>query len=233
MTQKQKMCLNFLLGFRMILKDQTKTTIKGVEGLREANKILLKRRAAGILIGGLSESIWNKTRRPEHFLKHKDVDVLVLDDHFQISESLDGGIDWWLPHKENITLDNSVTIMNNIETNWYENCNGVILNFIMKGKLDFGLHIIDSSKIIEMREVEAKSNIDKSIMSEGIDQVVFDRFHKRLRNSIKTRVPEFISKEFQILSSSYGNDHKQVDIDGVDLDTIRGIKLYKKTISMT
>lgn len=221
------MGLNLLLNFRLILKDQTKTTTKGIDGLREANKILLEKQAAGILIGGLSESIWNKVRRPEHFSRHKDVDVLVLDDCFQTSEYLEGGIDWWLPHKGKITLDNGITIMHNIETTWYENCNGVILSFTMKGKLNPGLHIVDSSKIIEMRETEARANIDKSVVQDGIDQKVFERFRTRLRNAIKTRVPEFISKEFQILSSAYGTDHEQIDVDGVDLDTIRSIKKSK------
>ena len=66
--------------------------VKGLKGMQTAHDILQGREASGILIGGLSEAVWNQRRKEEKLYQHKDVDVLVLDD---VSvENFEGGIDW-------------------------------------------------------------------------------------------------------------------------------------------
>ncbi len=98
------------LGLKQLLLLESKlkhpgyipSPVKGLEGMQTAHQILQEREAAGVLIGGLAEAVWNQRRKEEDLYKHKDVDVLVLDD-IDINKFY-GGVDWWLPEQGKITI---------------------------------------------------------------------------------------------------------------------------------
>src|SRR3989344_2154018 len=87
LSQSQKFALKQLLELRLELRHpDLPSVIRGLEGIRVAHQILQKRDSIGILIGGLSEAVWNQRRKPEDLEKHKDVDVAVLDKNFKLEE---------------------------------------------------------------------------------------------------------------------------------------------------
>jgi len=90
------------LGLKLLLEQKLNhpeypNMQKGLQGMQIADKILKERNARGVLIGGLSEAIWNQKRKLDELIAHKDVDVAVLDNHFELNKPFENGIDWWLP----------------------------------------------------------------------------------------------------------------------------------------
>ncbi|MEK6862006.1 MAG: hypothetical protein AABY07_08635, partial [Nanoarchaeota archaeon] len=79
-------------------------TVRGLDGLKVAHEILGKSEATGILIGGLAEKVWNRNTKAEDLDKHKDVDVMVLDDHFYQDKDFEGGVDWWTPKEAELEI---------------------------------------------------------------------------------------------------------------------------------
>ena len=104
MTLKQRSTLKQLINLKQSLTDPIiPNTARGLEGMLSAHKILQSKKCAGVLIGGLSEAIWNQRRTKEQLSLHKDVDVLVLGD-FNYESCFEGGIDWWNPNEERIKI---------------------------------------------------------------------------------------------------------------------------------
>jgi len=74
--------------------------VRGIEGMKVADRVLKKYKVAGMLVGGLAKEAWHGATDPSRFSKHKDVDVLVLargcGKHPKQGEA---GVDWWISHK--------------------------------------------------------------------------------------------------------------------------------------
>lgn len=132
---------------------------KGLEGIKEANKILQDKKSKGILIGGLVKDIWNKENALDDLNKHKDIDVLVLNQDFNLSHNFEGGIDWWLP-QEKIYINN---FGDESKTQFWENGYGIVLGFepIFEQSLQesprYGLYLPDKSFFLEMKLAEMKT----------------------------------------------------------------------------
>ena len=77
-TLAQKLQLKQLLNATLFHADLP-NSVKGLEGMKIADKILKERNARGVLIGGLAGAIWNKETTLGELDAHKDVDVYVLD----------------------------------------------------------------------------------------------------------------------------------------------------------
>ena len=106
LSHAQKLGLKQLLLLEQKLKHpEYPNAARGLCGMQIAHQILQEREAPGVLIGGLSEAVWSQRRKEEDLYKHKDVDVMVLDD-VDIGK-FEGGVDWWLPERGKITLKSS------------------------------------------------------------------------------------------------------------------------------
>lgn len=180
----------------------------GLEGMKAADGILKNKKAPGVLIGGLAETIWSQKTKIEDLLKHKDVDVAVLDKKFALTEPFEGGIDWWLPETCKITTLSPWHYMHEIDITRHTNGNGITLSFGigMMRALEPGLYIPGAEWVVDMRAAEALANMEC-----GVDDDVFEKFHREIRNKIKTRLPGFIRDNFrgQILSQTYEEDWKK------------------------
>lgn len=230
LSLEQRHCLKQLLSIGLRLRHPGyPNAAKGLDGMLIAHKILKENESAGILIGGLSESVWNKRRKVEDLNKHKDVDVLILDD-FE-PEKFQGGIDWWLRCEGNLNVRYQATVVENARVAWYENGNSAILSFGAKKifELSPGLYIPDYRWVLDMKEYEASANMD--IERVEIDSDVWDKFKIKLEERIKTKLPKFIRDEFKsyILSDEYERDCNKtaaVSLERFDLNTITAIKNY-------
>jgi hypothetical protein len=232
LSQAQKLGLKQLLLLEQKLKHpEYPNVVKGLEGMQTAHQILQERGASGVLIGGLAESVWNQRRKPEDLYKNKDVDVAVLDDHFELGDNFEGGVDWWIPQNGEITLRSDASRVEGIQKKWYENGNGVILSFGVNRntKLNPGLYIPDSEWVVDMREYEADANVDYGRVEAEFDEDVFEKFRDKVRERVKTRLPRFVREAFAdyVLSPHYEGDYDKrtaVDLERFDLETIRAIK---------
>ncbi|MDA0375902.1 MAG: hypothetical protein O3A80_01145 [bacterium] len=235
LSQEQKLGLKHLLLLEQKLRHpDIPNASKGLEGMQIAHEILRTREAVGILIGGLAEAVWSQRRKPEDLAKHKDVDVAVLDDTFELKEKFEGGIDWWMSKSGKITIGSDASSIEGVQKQWHENGNGVVLSFgINKGsELRPGLYIPDSEWVVDMREYEADANVDYGRISAEFDEDVFEKFREQVRRRVKTRLPKFIREAFKdyILSGDYESDGEKIDavnLDRFDLETIRGINGFE------
>lgn len=211
LTQSQSKQLKFLLSLTFD-PDNVKGRF-GLDGILAAHNFLCEKEMVGYLIGGLSESIWNQRRKPEDLYKHKDVDVLVTNQTEEIGR-FEQGIDWWLPRTEMILVKSDFGSFSKTYT-WYENGNGVRLNFSMRenNKNSIGLHILDPSLVIAMR-VSEKVSITNIV----IDDDVRDKFAKKISSRLKTCLPSFIKKHnFSVVDG-------ECSIEEFDHDTLLAIK---------
>jgi len=100
---------------------------RGKLGLCRAHEILCARGAVGLVIGGIAESLW-RGYGWQRLEKHKDVDVLVISNGFELSQPFEGGIDWWLPTDERIRArTDSGDLISPVR--FWSNGNGVCLAF--------------------------------------------------------------------------------------------------------
>lgn len=187
--QETKITAGQIYALLQTLKDpEFPQAAKGLDGMLAADRLLREGDATGVLIGGLSEAVWNKRRTAAELAQHKDVDVLVLDHYFRIEESFEGGVDWWLPEASRY--------------GWrWSNGNDCTLLFGVKKKqeLPSGLYILSPQSVLKMREYEARSAVS------GVDDETHGRLLKQLGRNLKTRVPTFIEKAFEgkILDQNY------------------------------
>ena len=226
----QKLALKQLLLLELKLKHpEYPNAAKGLEGMQTAHEILQEKEASGVLIGGLSEAVWNKRRKEEDLYKHKDVDVMVLDD-IDV-DKFEGGVDWWLPEQGKITIksDNGISIRG-FDKQWYANGNGAVLSFGAKkqNQLAPGLYIPDSEWVISMREAEAEANIDYDRVDVEFDEDVFEKFRSHIAKRVKTRLAKFVAEAFKgyVLSPHYETDSGKtyaVELERFDLQTLVGI----------
>ncbi|MFT4310624.1 MAG: hypothetical protein ACMXYC_03255, partial [Candidatus Woesearchaeota archaeon] len=228
----QRFALRQLMQLRQKLKDPSiPNPVRGLEGMLVAHELLQQRGACGVLIGGISEAIWNPKRKPGELYKHKDVDVIVLDDHFKLQEKFERGIDWWMPQSSKINIRDDVSRMYGVTQKWYENGHGIVLSFgvnnnLLSKPLSPGLYIPDSEWVIDMRICEAYANIDHGVIE--VDEDTLDKYKDKLRNRIKESLPGFIKNNFEhyILSPHYEKDYDKVyaiNLATLNLSTIRAI----------
>lgn len=212
---EQKQALALLLSLRLQLKSpETFEAIRGMEGLRAADRILKERKAAGVLIGGVAEEIWKG--KGSDIESHKDVDVMVLTREHGLRKA-EGGIDWWIPVGATIEVP---TISGNItmSESWWRNMNGVNLAFGLGAYsgYDFpGLHIPSLDFVREMRFYEAVSIIDRT--TRGVveaDETSFkNSFNKGLKREVKGVIRPDIKKEFSYDEARFGMFINQMNGD--------------------
>jgi hypothetical protein len=200
-----------------------------MEGMHAADKILKDYGNVGVLIGGLAEGVWNQRCRHDDLAGHKDTDVMVADDVFDIKEPFYGGIDWWIPHSGKTDVYQGNTKIENMQLAWWENANEVVLKFGLRyrGGLDPGLYIADRDWVIGMRDNEIRSSIDPRVQME---ETAFDKFRERVERRVGKRLPRFVREEFagQILSADYGAENEgAICLSTVDFNTITAINRLK------
>lgn len=217
LSPRQKLILAQLLKTLCQNHPLIPNAIRGMKGLLTADKILKERNSSGVLIGGLSEKICNQRRKRSELLKHKDVDVLVIDKHFTLSEEFEAGIDWWLPHEERVTISNEY-IKREGNVNYWINGYDVMLKFGLfqcNGcEINKGLNILPDYNIIQMRLAEALATIDSN--SVDIEGCIEEAFEKKMRKTVKTCLPKFIKNKFanQIIDG-------ELEVVGLSLNEIR------------
>lgn len=194
---------------------------RGLEGMICADEILKRRRAVGILIGGLSEAIWNQQRNPDELSAHKDVDVMVLDPSFRLKEPFEGGIDWWLPKSQELIIEGAGSRIEKSQTTWWQNGNGVILSFGAETNepLPPGLSILDICMVTSMRITEVLANVSTNIRANMAEEVI-DSFEGRISAKMGTRLPKFIREIF----ADQVAPKDSVTFTEKDLNTQRAIK---------
>jgi len=127
LSHSQRLYLNQVLEQLQTLRHpEFPNAAKGLDGMLAADSILKSRNSSGVLIGGLCEEVWNQQTKPEDLLKHKDVDVLVLNPEFELQQNFEGGIDWWLEKQGRIKVASTLGYLDQNES-WDENANQVIL----------------------------------------------------------------------------------------------------------
>lgn len=205
LSQKQKFLLKQMCRLSLTLKDPSCgiKPEKGLEGMLTADEILKEEQSVGVLIGGLSEKVWNQRRKQEELYQHKDVDVLVLDKEFDVSD-FEGGIDWWLPKEGRLDV---VYLGGNAEIpkKWWTNANNTVLAFGINQNYELkpGLYIPDRADVLRIKTAEAEAFLNSG---DGVDEDVSYAFRRSLERKIKTKLPKFIREKFkdQILSLDYG-----------------------------
>lgn len=207
--------------------------VRGLEGMKAAHEILQERGASGVLIGGLAEAVWNRRRKQEDLSTHKDVDVAVLDDDFELSEVFEGGVDWWTPQYGTITIQYETSKAEGVQKTWYENGKGVVLSFgiTRENYLEPGLYIPDCEWLVDMRKFEAKANVDTNRVDVKFDDPVFNKFGDRVRKRLGKSIPKFIRDAFEgyILSERYEQGGVKADslsLKEFDSPTVVGINMY-------
>lgn len=239
LEQRVRLNLNQKLGLKHLLLLEQKlrhpdipNVLKGLEGMKVAHQILQTRGAVGVLIGGLSEAVWDQRRKPEDLLTHKDVDVAVLDDDFELTEKFEGGIDWWMPKTGKVRMVSDISIVEGVEKKWYENGNGLVLSFGINKNFELkpGLYIPDPYWIEDMRVFEVDARVDYGRISVEIDEDVFQRFRMEIRKRVKSCLPRFIREEFEgyILTSWEG--WGGVELVEFDLETIAEINRIRNKL---
>ena len=201
LSHDQKQSLALLL--KVELRDPYVSSVRGIEGMRVADRMLKEQDATGILIGGLAQSVWNKNRRLEDLEKHKDVDVLVIDDHFDI-DRFEGGIDWWLPQEGFVEYVDEYNNASSLNAKWWQNGNGIILSYAVNfwnEPRQKGLYIPSIDTVINMRMSDALSGIPIARLMK-MDDDVTEKFEKNLRVYMSNVLMSPVRREFKNILSS-------------------------------
>jgi len=214
-----KLSINQVATIRLLLGLQLKhpefDSIKGFEGIIKGHEILQEKNEAGFLIGGLSESVWNRKRAKDELQEHKDVDIMVLGD--SDFYDFEGGIDWWLPRKETVNARSDISIVENIKVKWWQNAMGAKLFFGIKSRetLKPGLYIHQPWWVVEMRTAESLARISSSI---SIDDDTLEGFRKKVAKKMGTVLPRYIIDVFRDFISPL------VEVVVIEQEILREIK---------
>ncbi len=220
LEQTQSLGLRQLLTLSQILRSPSfPNATRGLEGMIVADRILKQRKAIGVLIGGLATTIYQK----KPLAKHKDVDVMVADESFELKEEFEGGIDWWLPHCDKIDIHDVAGYRENIAAKWWSNGNNVTLQFgieVCDNNLEPGLQLPTQDWVKEMRLTEAISGVDaraEGVIDDEVEDAFREKFDKKFTlNRIRQDVWKALACTDSIATS-------QIAIHGTELDVIRGI----------
>lgn len=183
LSLEQRQQLEQILSLQPKLKHpEFPEAAKGLEGMVDADAILKKKNALGVLIGSLSVDIWKKKTTVEEFRNHKDVDVMVVSPETDISR-FEGGIDWWVPQK--VTDESRWPRI--ISYKW-TNGNDVQLRFghlyqkpNARSPDPAGLYLPDPEYIMEITKLTLFEKFKEDHPEQIIDEMVFEKVENRLR----------------------------------------------------
>ncbi|MGB3113299.1 MAG: hypothetical protein WBC00_01590, partial [Candidatus Omnitrophota bacterium] len=198
---KLKMKLKQLMGLtiRIEKEDPVPPEAKvGLEGLREADRILKEHGAVGIVIGSTGIDLYNGRKKDEDLEKHSDIDVVVLTAASQLKkpfEKFEGGIDWWfpeeLPGNMNIKDAHGARVKR-----IFVNGNGVFMKAgvevdtkLARVKLPgSGLYLPARDFAVDLTECTAMALVDPEI---EVDLATKDRFRRKVDRDVirKTMSP--------------------------------------------
>lgn len=206
LSQSQKQLVRFLLRQELLIDDFFPNAARGFEGMKIAHNILQERGAAGILIGGLSEDIWERTRRIAELDAHKDVDVLVLSQHFKLTENFEGGIDWWMPRSAVIEYraDAGNTKIR-AKQNWWANGYKVVLDYNLSdyplpahmANIPSGLYLPSPRWVASMRLTEAMRKVSSARLAQTDDILTaMEGFIQEMLKKVRDRLPPFLKDYF-------------------------------------
>ncbi|GEM_PF-4107365 len=183
---------------RMKMRDLFRPRMKhGIEALREADRILKKRNAVGIVIGSIGEYLWNRSFETSASFNSEDLDVAVLTPRFQLQKSFEGGIDWWLPVDRKITVPHGPALVQKVFT-LFVNGNDI---FIRSGigtdlnrVLEFppGLYLPPRQFLVDLTLHTALASFDPEMIRPGVPE----RFRARISRLVKKSVSPLWRKNF-------------------------------------
>lgn len=218
---EQKQALRHLLELSHGLRHEAlESPAVGIEGLKSADSLLVQKKLVGILIGGLSEAVWNPKNRKKDFDAHKDIDVLVpiIPEGVDIDD-FENGIDWWTPRVSRLKINHPLGYTEKVQPFW-ENALGVRLSFGLKSfdarRLPSGLYIPSREFILKMREVEAFAQIDSRVIVS--DEEIQGSFLEKLEKKIKDEKSSVIKEVFPDRETS------SFQVDSLDHETILAIR---------
>jgi len=243
LTLQQKQMLETLVHFRLELRHlEFPEALPGLPGMEMADSILKNKQVVGILIGGVVEELWKKKRNDIASLDiHKDVDVMVMPGNLEPFQSFEGGIDWWTPFSQRLTV-RSGSGMGSLEKNfqWWSNANGMVLSFGINSNVDFlpslspGLYIPDLEFIINLRMAEALAQLDPRIAQTEDSDMVWEKFEEKLRKSLEGNLPKEVAIAFsgQVLDYRYEDDYRKfnaLQLITLENEQLVAIKDYLKS----
>lgn len=235
MTPEQRAELRLVQELRMnLVEPDVPNATRGMEGLRIANQILIERNSIGILIGGIARSVWKQNRKPEELAAHKDVDVLVLNPEFKLSENFEGGIDWWLPENGRITVKDDVTWME-VGMDWWVNANDVVLNYKvhpaerLQRELSPGLHLPVIEDVVEMEARVAEGMIDERVNISNVDELL-EYYKESIRKKMGTSLIRNVREEtgLKVLDKKYGTSTVLISMETIPLKHRAAIKGFRR-----
>ncbi len=196
LTHAQRQQLStLLLQLQLLRHPEFPGAARGLEGMLAGHRLLVERNARGILVGGLSEDVWNSRTTPEKLAAHKDVDIMVLDPHFSLERKLEAGVDWWLPRTERVSYRTDKGFGDVVLT-FYQNAFGITLSFGARllapesQGLEPGLYIPNREFVINMRCHEATDKVGESV---EIEERAQERNKEKLQMRIHEMLPKFIN----------------------------------------
>jgi hypothetical protein len=237
---EQKKALKQILRLAAELRDvppSEKEIKRGLEGLKIGREMLLKENAVGLLIGGLSEAAWKPNATPDQLAAHKDVDIMVLSKAFKLKEKFDGGIDWWMPHEERVSIKERDNLKYEKRVNWWENGNGVRLAFgahtTPTNQLTPGLYVPGRDSIVTMRYLEAIAQLDPRVEPDANSLEIEEAFRRKIERELGKKIMPAFMKDFEeyILDEKYENNQMKantLDFDGFDWETYGAIKNWEE-----
>ncbi|PIN93192.1 hypothetical protein COU54_03950 [Candidatus Pacearchaeota archaeon CG10_big_fil_rev_8_21_14_0_10_31_24] len=222
----QRMGLKYLLQLEQTLNHpEFPEAVRGFEGIKIADSYLKEEGSSGLLIGGLSKSVWNKNRTNDDLLRHKDVDVLILDDRFNLPSKFYKGVDWWVPQTRRLQINSDAGGFEG-DVKWYENGHEIPLAFTINPRGDCklipGIYFPSTDFVIDTILTEVYAGIDYNRINVELDDEVEEAFERRLRKGLGKKIPYFLDQYIgkRILSK------KELELEGLELRTIAAINTY-------
>ncbi|MBR9676100.1 hypothetical protein GOV05_03770 [Candidatus Woesearchaeota archaeon] len=197
---------------------------KGLSGLISADSTLKRMNTSGVLIGRVSEKIWQEKSSDELLRTSKDVDVAVLDKNFSSELDYSEGIDWYFPN--NIRVVHTMYERPKVtDINYWQNQDGVMLRFGLKksseqAELSPGLYIPSREWVTSMRYAEAYSIVDTDRVV--VHDRVEEEYKKTKRQEMKEELPGFVSERFGDRITC----NEPIRVDPIELNTLNAIKYF-------
>lgn len=170
-------------------------SIKGLDGMIAADEILKNRQSVGLLAGGLALEIYGQRKKPQDLLKHKDVDVIVLSDNFELTQDFEAGIDWWMPETKEV--DYRYGLKNQ---RFHRNGNDCVYfcEVILKENVPPGLYLPSRDIAQNMKIIctTALADYEHFEEAESIETAI-ERYVEKLEIKTPWRLPKFIIEKFQ------------------------------------
>ena len=228
LNQSQKLQLEQLQTISDSLKhEEFPNARKGLEGIFKAAEVLSYNRGTGILIGGLLNTIYNSNTIEEDLMKHKDVDILLLNDIYK-PKKFEEGIDWWVPTEKKIDIVGEYSKILGAKTKFWKNGNDIILSYGLRSMnlLVPGLYLPNLETVAEMKEIETYANLGKGF---EYDSDVNSSFRESIEDNLDKEVPYFIHNNLNVhlMKEDHFNDYGQkcnLEVDDFQRDVLSELK---------